>query len=259
MRITILGSGNVATHLAKHMHKIGHVIVQIYSRSLNNASSLANIVDAQAVNSINLLNTNIDLLLISINDNAIEQVADKLLFEPKLIAHTAGSISINALQKFPNHGVFYPLQTFSKKRDVNMKQVPLCIEGNNSESLNVLMKLAQSISDIVIKLSTEQRLQCHLSAVFANNFTNYMFAISEQLLADKQIPFDILKPLIIETAAKIQSMSPTEAQTGPALRNDTNTINYHKSLLSSSHLKKIYSFVSDSILNMKRLREIERD
>ena len=258
MRITVLGSGNVATHLAKNMHKKGHVIVQIYSRDINNATSLANIVDAKAVNSIGLLNSDVDVILISINDNVIEQVVSKLQFEPKLIAHTAGSISLNSLQKFANHGVFYPLQTFSKKRDVNMKQVPLCIESNNSKSLNVLMELAKSISDTVVKLSTEQRLQCHISAVFANNFTNHMFAISEQLLADKQIPFDILKPLITETAAKVQSISPIDAQTGPALRNDTNTINYHKSLLSSSHLKKIYSFVSDSILDMKRLM-IEED
>lgn len=250
MNISIIGSGNVATHLARHMYKNGHFVLQIYSRNLTNAKVLAKEVNAIAIDDVSLLNSDIDIILISINDNAIEQIINNLNFEPKLIAHTAGSVSINALQKFSNYGVFYPLQTFSKQRDVNMKLVPFCIEGNNTDSLNLLKELAHSISDTVIELTSEQRLQCHISAVFANNFANHMFAISKQLLVQKQIPFDILKPLILETANKIQNISPTEAQTGPAVRNDTDTINQHLSLLSSSHLEKIYSFVSKSIFDM---------
>ena len=259
MNISILGSGNVATHLARHLYTKGHVITQIYSRSLKNAKVLANEVNAVGVDDVNEINSDTDIILICVSDNAIEQIINQLSIEPKLIAHTAGSISINSLQKFSNHGVFYPLQTFSKLRDVNMKQVPFCVEGNTSNSLNVLKELAESISDTVIELTSEQRLQCHISAVFANNFTNHMFAISEQLLSEKQIPFDILKPLILETANKIQSLSPIEAQTGPAVRNDTNTINHHISLLSSQNLEKMYSFVSDSILDMSgEIEEIEK-
>lgn len=257
MRISIVGSGNVSTHLAKHLYKKGHDIAYVYSRSLGNAAVLAKEVSSIAIDDVKMITPDADVILICVSDNAIEQIIDSLNFEPKLIAHTAGSVSIDSLEKFSNRGVFYPLQTFSKQRDVNMKQVPFCIEANNSNSLDLLKELAESISDTVIELTSEQRLQCHISAVFACNFTNHMYAISEQLLSQKNIPFDILKPIILETANKIQSLSPINAQTGPAVRNDTNTINHHLSLLSSSHLEKIYSFVSKSIYDMNG--EIEKD
>lgn len=250
-KISILGAGNVGTHLALELYKLDYTVLQIFSRDINNAHTLANKVQAIAINSIADLSNEADIIFVCVNDSVIVEVVNQINFQPKLIAHTAGSVSIDSLNKFNNFGVFYPLQSFSKKTNLDITTVPFCIEANTQANKNTLISVAKRLSDIVYELSSEQRMQCHLAAVFANNFSNHMFAIAEQLLSKSQIPFDILKPIILETANKVQSIKPILAQTGPASRNDSETIKNHLQLLSMPDMEKLYSFVSKSIYNMK--------
>jgi predicted short-subunit dehydrogenase-like oxidoreductase (DUF2520 family) len=256
LKISIVGSGNVATHLAQNLHQKGHSLIQVYSRNFLNAQTLATKVNASAINEISKLNNHVDLILLCVSDSAMPEIIKKIKFQPKLIAHTAGSISLNELTKFDNCGVFYPLQTFSKNSKLNIKTVPFCIEANTQENKNILLNLASSMSDVVYEMNTELRMQCHLAAIFANNFANHMFHVSEQLLNKFQIPFDILKPIILETANKVQHISPSLAQTGPASRNDQVILEKHLTLLKSPHLEKIYSFVSESIWEVNNKQHI---
>lgn len=250
--VTIIGAGNVSWHLSQELIKAGIIITQIFSRDINKAESIAKIVNAQAINSLNDIDSESDLILLCVSDKAINEVVNKLSIEPKIIAHTAGSMSINALNKFKTHGVFYPLQTFTKGIDIDFSQTPLCIEANNRECESKLLTLAKLISKNTYKLNSEQRLQCHLAAVFANNFTNHMFHVAEHILKQKDISFDILKPIIRETSNKVQNSSPIKAQTGPAIRNDQTTINSHLNLLSDTEMEKMYSFVSQNIWKLKQ-------
>lgn len=251
LRISIIGAGNVGYHLANALYKSGHSVLQIYSRNLQTAQNISENLHSEAINSLSLLNPSADLLILCVSDSAIPELVNQINFQPKLIVHTAGSVSIKALNKFENRGVFYPMQTFSKNVSLDFGNIPLCIEADSPENLSDLRLLAQSLSKAVYELSSEKRLQCHLAAVFANNFSNHMFAIAESLMLKNDIPFDILKPIIMETALKVQQVSPLQAQTGPASRNDTATLQKHQSLLDAPDLEKIYSFVSQSILNYK--------
>jgi predicted short-subunit dehydrogenase-like oxidoreductase (DUF2520 family) len=252
MHITIIGSGNVATHLAVHLKKNDHVIDTVYSRNIVNAQVLSKKVDAVPVDNIKTISSGSDIYIISVSDKAVINIIEQINFNPKLIVHTTGSLSIDILSKFSNYGVLYPLQTFTKNRNIDIVKVPFCIEANNTGSLNQIKLLAGSLSHTVYQLNSEQRLQCHIAAVFANNFANHMFAVAEKILQEKNIPFDIVKPLIQETAGKVMQIPPDEAQTGPAVRKDTITINKHLEIIKNREFKKIYSFVSDSIRMFKK-------
>ncbi len=246
--IVVIGSGNVATHLAQKLYEIGFSILQVFSNTVANAELLANAVSAEAICDYKAIDTTADLYVICITDSFIQEFVDRLEFEPSLIVHTAGSIPMSVLKRFKNYGVFYPLQTFSKERALNFKTIPFCIEANNKYSKELLYTLGAKISDTVVDMSSEQRKHCHLAAVFANNFVNHLYTISEYILDEKGITFDVLKPLIVETAMKVQKLSPSQAQTGPAVRNNKQVMQSHLEQLSSPELKKIYSFVTDSII-----------
>lgn len=250
--IIILGSGNLASNLAVALFNKGYCISQVYSRSLENAKTLATQVGAKAISNINELTQAADLYIIAVSDHAIDELVEKINFDPKAIVHTAGSVHISSLNKFSKHGVLYPLQTFTKSRLLSFKQIPICIEANSRNLKQYLAQLANSLSDNIHEIDSDKRKQCHIAAVFANNFTNHLYAISELLLKEKDLTFDLLKPIITETAAKIQNISPREAQTGPAVRNNIEVINQHKKLLSVPELENLYSFVSDSIIELHK-------
>lgn len=252
--IVMIGSGNVATHMAQTLFNAGHKILQVYSRNLKNARTLSQLVNAEPISNIKSITPEAHLHLISISDKAIEPLVSAIEFEPMLIAHTAGSISMDALSRFRNYGVFYPLQTFSKQRKVDFSQLPMCLEANSQKNLDILTASAKSITQNVNYLNSEQRKQAHLSAVFACNFVNHFYAVAQHLLKEKNIDFDLIKPLILETAQKVQDMPPLDAQTGPAMRGDTGVINDHLKQLTSDRLEKLYSFVSDSINEMHQKR-----
>jgi len=252
MRITIIGSGNVATHLAAAFKNAGHAIVQVYSRDIQNASILAYHVKAEAIDNLKQINLETDLFVIAVKDDAIEAIAAELAKYKKLIVHTSGATDLQTLQKHTqNAGVFYPLQTFSKTRELNFNTVPLCIEGANEQITSILNELAFTVSENVYRVSSEQRKTLHLAAVFANNFPNYLYHISQQLLTEKQLSFDLLRPLILETAEKVQEHLPAGVQTGPAVRNDEKTMASHlEQLYENPDLQEIYKLLSQGIIKM---------
>jgi predicted short-subunit dehydrogenase-like oxidoreductase (DUF2520 family) len=190
-----------------------------------------------------------DLYIIAVSDNAIAEVAEKLPFKNRLIVHTSGSIALDALGKNNRNGIFYPLQTFSKNKPIAFTTIPICLEAEAQSDYELLHKVAQSISNAVFKMDSEQRKSLHVAAVFVCNFVNHLYQIGNELCDAHQVPFEILKPLIKETAEKIQNHSPKTAQTGPASRNDTTTIAAHQSFLNDANQKNIYKLLTESIQN----------
>jgi len=248
--VSIVGAGNLATQLALALTKKGIKIKQIYSRTLVSANELAEKVDADAIDDLSLLMNDADLYIISVKDSAIEEVLMNLsLDKDQLIVHTAGSISIEVLGSSTNHyGVFYPVQTFSKYREVDFSPIPICIEANDSSTLLKLGQLAERLSTSVHTINSEKRKTLHLGAVFVNNFVNHFYAIGSKILQTEKLDFELLKPLIWETASKVQTMHPMEAQTGPGRRNDQGVISAQLKMLEQQpEFQKLYSFVTDSI------------
>jgi predicted short-subunit dehydrogenase-like oxidoreductase (DUF2520 family) len=252
MRITIIGSGNVATHLAAAFKNAGHVIVQVYSRDLQNASLLAYHIKAEAIDDLNQVSPETDLFVIAIKDDAIESTASVLAKHQKLIVHTSGATDLQILLKHTQQaGVFYPLQTFSKTKEVNFNTVPLCIEGANKQIVSKLNELAYTITQNVYLINSSERKALHLAAVFACNFPNYLYYLSQQLLAEQQLPFDLLRPLILETAEKVQTHLPGDVQTGPAVRNDEKTMAVHRQQLAEKpELQALYKLLSQGIIKL---------
>ncbi len=252
--IVFFGAGNLATHLAKELQCAGHNILQIYSRTKESAKTLADKLNANYTTELNHIVNNADIYVLALRDNVIEEILNKYDFTGKFAVHTSGSVNINIFKNHTkNYGVFYPLQTFSKLRKVNFNNIPVCIEANNNINEKILVQIARKISNNVQIINSEQRKHLHIAAIFACNFVNNMYAISDEILRKNNISFDILKPLIIETAEKVLENKPNEVQTGPAVRNDRNLIKKHIDLLSYSPLsQKIYNFVSESIYEFQK-------
>lgn len=254
MKIVLLGSGNVATHLAKALKSKGEELVQVYSQNLTNAELLARLVGAEAVNNLNKIENNADLYIISVKDDAIATVAKSLKNVTGLVVHTSGTTDINILLEQVNKaGVFYPLQTFSKSKDVSFENIPLCIEAGDEDQLAVLKSLASKISSQVYELDGEKRKVLHLAAVFACNFPNHLYALANKILNQNGLDFEIIRPLIAETADKVMDTLPENVQTGPAVRGDENTLNTHLSMLNDMpELQNIYQTLSNSIKLMPK-------
>jgi predicted short-subunit dehydrogenase-like oxidoreductase (DUF2520 family) len=252
MRISIIGSGNVATHLAAAFKNAGHKIIDIYSPNYQNAALLAYHVGANAINDLAGINPETDVFVIAVKDDAIESIAHQLASYQKLTVHTSGATNLQTILKYnPLSGVFYPLQTFSKIKEVDFWQVPLCIEGGYAAVTKQLEQLAQTISNNVQKVNSDRRKILHLAAVFACNFPNNLYAIAQQLLAQHQLDFNLLRPLILETAQKVQERFPLDVQTGPAIRNDEKTMAAHLNLLGHEpQLQQVYELLSQSIIKM---------
>jgi predicted short-subunit dehydrogenase-like oxidoreductase (DUF2520 family) len=257
-KVVIIGAGNLATRVSLELHYNGVEIIQVYSRTVTSALTLARMLGCNYVTKTEKITPDADIYLISVSDMAMTDILSKINFNNKLIAHTAGSIPMNALQKYSqNYGVFYPLQTFSKYREVDFENIPFCIEASNSKNEEQLVEMASLISNDVRVINSEQRKQLHLAAVFASNFVNHMYAIAGEIIQEKNLPFDILSPLIMETASKMKNMPPRAAQTGPALRMDKNIMQEHLNMLSSSpKLKKMYNTVSESITDFHKLPKL---
>ncbi|MBE5320411.1 DUF2520 domain-containing protein [Pedobacter sp. MR2016-19] len=249
MKIVLLGSGNVATHLAKALKSKGEEIVQVYSQNLDNATLLAQSIATEAINDLNEIKQNADLYIISVKDDAIESVAKSLKNVTGLVVHTSGTTDINVLSsQVAKAGVFYPLQTFSKEKAVSFENIPLCIEANDESQLTILSNLAAKISREVYKLNGEKRKVLHLAAVFACNFPNHLYALANKILSQNDLNFEIIRPLIAETAEKVMSNLPENVQTGPVVRADESTLNKHLSMLTDMpELQNIYQTLSDSI------------
>jgi len=247
IKITIIGSGNVAQHLIDAFAKSNAIeIVQLFSR--NQKQIIPNLDSGKITNDWKAL-AEADLYIISVSDDAIAEVSSQLPFENRLVVHTSGSAPLTSLNDKNRKGVFYPLQTFTKGKAVDFKTIPLCLEVQHEEDFTLLEKVASSISDSIYKIDSHQRKALHVAAVFVNNFTNYLYQLGNDICLENHVSFDILKPLILETAKKVLTLSPQDAQTGPAKRNDNSTINAHEAFLSNENQSTIYKILTQSIQN----------
>lgn len=254
MKIAVIGSGNVATHLAKGFYQLGHTITQIVSRHIEHASALAHIVQAEAAIDPEKLASDADLYLIAVSDSAIGDIICSIPAAIQgLVIHTSGATPLTALNKFNRYGVIYPPQSISKAVDIDLSTIPFAIEANNNENTTVLLKLMQGVSAKTFCCNSEQRLALHVAAVLANNFPNALFQAAAQILEDQHLDIGLLRPIILETAQKVQHHHPKDVQTGPAVRNDINTINRHLQFLSySDELTEIYQNITDFIIKRRQ-------
>ncbi|HLW40857.1 MAG TPA: DUF2520 domain-containing protein [Flavobacterium sp.] len=246
--INIIGSGNVAYHLMENIDtlpdfRLQQVAVRSKEKVLDLVSEDLIVTDIKNLNPA-------DLTIIAVTDDAIKLVSDEIPYQNHLVVHTSGTTSMQILNDKNRKGVFYPLQTFSKSRPVDFKNIPLCLETEQENDLKYLKVLAQQMSGKVYEISSEQRKSLHVSAVFVSNFVNHMYAIGDKICEENNIPFEILHPLIQETAVKITSLSPEEAQTGPAVRHDEKTITAHQNFLTNETFKNIYKLITESIQNV---------
>jgi len=247
-----MGAGNVATHLGLALQNAGLNIEQVYSRTTASAKSLAKKLKTDYTVETDKIGLDSDLYILAVSDDAIPGLVAKLKTEKGLVVHTSGSVNIKSLTPASKHtGVFYPLQTFSKSRKAKFKNIPICIEANSKEDLALLKKLAGMISGKVYEISSEKRKTLHLAAVFASNFSNYMFSVAEEIVEDANLDFDILRPLIKETAEKVMTISPQKAQTGPAQRHDESVMLQHLKMLEENEpYELLYEYISSEIMKM---------
>lgn len=251
MNIVCIGSGNVATHLAIAFKAMGADILQVWSRDHRNAEILSALTKAKPIQRWEELNRSADFYIIAVKDDAIPEVAKQLAGVKGIVLHTSGATTMSSLRGAGSgYGVLYPLQTFSKTKAVDLTKVPLCIEGDSPDTLEKISAIAHLLSHQVSVVSSDQRKILHLAAVFACNFSNHLYQISAELLAQHHLHFDLLRPLIMETAEKVQSATPAEVQTGPAIRNDQETMRNHLDLLKDApELQQMYQMLSLRIKN----------
>lgn len=251
MKIILIGAGNLATNLGKALLTAGHDILQVYSRTQESASTLATIAGGAPVTDITKLRNDADLYIVSVKDSVMADLIPALCKgrETKVFVHTAGSMPMSIFEGMALHyGVLYPMQTFSKDRDVNFSEIPCFVEANDSYTQQILEEIAHGLSAHVYQMDSNDRKYLHLAAVFACNFTNHCYAVSHDILAKHGIPFEVMLPLIDETARKVHTLSPEKAQTGPAVRYDENVIRNQSALLKDTlFLKDIYERMSISI------------
>jgi hypothetical protein len=233
MQVVIIGSGNTATILSKLL--------------------LANELNCSASDFSSPMDETADIYLIAVSDKGIHEVVNYIPNNNKLMLHTAGSVSINVLENVSNQfGVLYPIQSLRKEIDV-IPEIPFLVDGNNQEVVEMIMQIAQKISNQVAFANDEMRLKLHLSAVMVNNFTNHLYTMAAEYCKKEQLEFDLLKPLIFETANRLKSVHPNDVQTGPAIRNDATTIEQHEKLLENyPDLKELYVYFTKQIATFYR-------
>lgn len=250
-RIVLIGAGNVATHLGMGLQKAGWQVVQVYSRTEASASKLASRLGVPFVTSLEAVCTDADVYLVMVKDAVLQELIPAVVKgrEGALFVHTAGSVSMSVWENHARrYGVLYPMQTFSKAREVDFALVSFFVEANGETELLRLKEMASSLSPKVYEATSAQRTYLHMAAVFACNFANHMYALSAHLLEKNGLPFDAMLPLIDETARKAHVLSPKDAQTGPAVRRDTNVMNKHLEMLAGEpKMKEIYKIISNSI------------
>jgi predicted short-subunit dehydrogenase-like oxidoreductase (DUF2520 family) len=242
--ITILGTGNVAQNLFEaFLLTDGVEVLQVVGRATDRMDFFKNRTTLASYE-VELAPTNI--YIIAVTDDAISEVSDRIV-TTGLVVHTSGAVALSVLETHKRQGVFYPLQTFTKGRILDFSKIPLCIESTNENDLKLLYRLGKAISSNVVPIASDKRRLLHVSAVFANNFTNYMYTIGAELCKENQLDFSLLKPLISETAEKLDFLDPFVAQTGPARRGDLQTLHTHLSQLKSKKHREIYTLLSNSI------------
>ncbi len=235
MRITFIGSGNVATHLALAMYGRGHVIEQVWSRNLEHANLLAARVEAKPINKLSKLTDNSNVYIIAVTDDALPEMAKEIHVGNALVLHTSGATAADVLKPCSSrYGVLWSPQTFVRDVALEYGELPFCIEGCDAATEDDIAEFVGMISSHIFRTNLDQRLYLHLSAVFVNNFTNALYAVAQQICREHNVPFEILHPLVMTTAKKLQWGDVRFQLTGPAVRNDQQTINSHRELLSKN-------------------------
>ncbi len=251
MEVVLIGSGSVATHLGLALQAKGVTISQVYSRNVSNAESLAEKLDTSFITDISEIYKEADIYFYALTDTAFKKILRKIEMPGGIQVHTAGCIPMSDFEGFTTkYGVLYPLQTFSKNKPVDFSQVPIFIEASNTDVQQKLLEIGNLLSDKTYFINSDQRKKLHLAAVFACNFTNYMYDVASEILEGSGFMFEVIQPLIAETAEKIKTINPYQAQTGPAVRMDEKTISKHLSMLNKrADLKKIYKLLTKNIYN----------
>lgn len=247
MQIVLIGSGNVAFHLAKAFTEAQIPVSQIFGR---NTTELQKISEQFSIPFSTETLVDADLYIISVSDSSITEVSSLIKNKNVLVAHTSGSVSREALSGNYRKSVFYPLQTFSKSKNLDYSKIPFFIDAENENDEEILKNLASKISKNVMLANDEKRKYIHLTAVFACNFVNHLYARAKEISDSQGIPFDYFLPLIDETTQKIHELEPKLAQTGPAIRNDEKVLKLHESLLTDEEKLKIYKTLNESIKKM---------
>ena len=250
MRIVIIGSGNLATNLSLALKDAGQEIVQIFSRTEAHAKELADKVGCPYTSSIDAILSDADVYILSVKDDALLRLIPTICDSRKngLFLHTAGSVPMNLFEgSASQYGVLYPMQTFSKNRRVDFREIPCFIEASSAQTLAVVRSLAERISDHVVECDSEKRKKMHLAAVLACNLTNHCYRLAERVLEAEQIDFSLFLPLIEETARKVKTLSPKEAQTGPMVRYDQGVMRMQMEMLPDDRTREIYRLMAESI------------
>ncbi len=250
-KVVFIGAGNVSTSLAYAFSNAGWCIAQVYSRTINSASALADLYNSNAINRLSEIEYSADLYIIAVPDSSISEIVDLIPSVNGVVVHTSGSTPLSVLSKLKSRGigVFYPFQTFSRSRIVELSNVPIFVEAGSDDILNFLTSIGNELSHNVNYLNSEKRLLLHLSGVFASNFTNHILALTYRLANENGIDFKVLQPLVEETVVKAFTSNPKDVQTGPAIRNDISTMKKHSELLGNfdEQLQRIYNELSLSI------------
>lgn len=253
MKVVFIGAGNLATCVSIEMQRAGMTIAQIYSRSHDSAESLAKKLNCQWTTNISEVIPEADLYIFSLKDTALPDVIAHMKPNDGMWVHTAGSVSMQVFEGYAKrYGVFYPLQTFSKKKRVKLDQTPIFLEVNNPDDMKMLRKVAIALSGNAQELDSEKRKYLHLAAVFACNFTNHMYLLASKILEGQGVSYEVLLPLITETARKLAEISPAEAQTGPAVRFDKDIIEKQMAMLNDPSMQTIYRLISQNIYKEKQ-------
>jgi predicted short-subunit dehydrogenase-like oxidoreductase (DUF2520 family) len=248
MKIVFIGAGNLATCVSLEMQRAGMTVAQIYSRSRESAEPLAKKLNCQWTTDIGEVMPDADLYIFSLKDTVLPEIIAQMKPNGGLWVHTAGSVPMQVFEgKVKRYGVFYPLQTFSKKRRVKLDQAPIFLEVNNPDDMKMLKKIAIALSGNAQELDSEKRKYLHLAAVFACNFTNHMYLLASKILEEQGASTDLLLPLITETAMKLGEISPEEAQTGPAVRFDKEIMDKQIAMLPDLGVQTIYRLISQNI------------
>lgn len=248
--IVSVGAGNLATHLIRALFSIGHPVLSVYSRTLDSARTLAAFTGSEYTNNYAELPGNAGIYIISLTDDAIPEAVNALTGNNSIVVHTAGSVGVDVFKgKIERYGVMYPLQTFSKSRDVVFSDIPFLVEGSDTNTLTIIREIAYGLSQNITGMNSEERMWVHAAAVMACNFTNYMYTCANDMLVAKDIRFNLLFPLMTETLQKAMSENPAKVQTGPAVRGSHIVLAEHIRMLKDKpELQKLYTFVSESII-----------
>lgn len=257
MRVVLIGTGNVATVLGRKISGAGHEVAQVYGRERAHAKALAEQLQAAYTTNTGQLDSDAGIYIIAVADTAIPAVAASLQVKDKLVVHTAGSVSKEVLKASSSrYGIFYPLQSLRKEMQ-HLPDIPLLVDANNTDDLSLLQDFAGSVVTQVQIAGDEQRLKLHIAAVVVSNFTNHLYALAEQYCKKEQADFRLLHPLIREVADRLRYISPHDSQTGPAIRNDTTTIQKHLELLEGhGNIKDLYAWFTKSIQMQAASREL---